>query len=78
VGERKITPKDLLICFGEVRKRGIQGEKLMDAISACVLQKAEFKTELKEKLKSDVRSEWEDTETLLADLKKTLKKLKTK
>jgi len=58
VGKRKITPKDFLVCFGEVRKRGVQGDKLVDAIAACVRQKVEFKKEFKAKLKEDLRRDW--------------------
>jgi len=34
--KRRVSTKDFLICFRKVREQGIQGEQLIDAISACV------------------------------------------
>jgi len=33
---KKISTRDYLVCFRKVREQGIQGEQLIDAISACV------------------------------------------
>jgi len=33
---RRISTRDYLVCFRKVREQGIQGEQLIDAISACV------------------------------------------
>jgi len=58
VGKRKVTPKDFLVCFREVRQRGIQGDELVDAIAACVRQKVEGVPSLREALKEQLRREW--------------------
>jgi len=33
---KKVSTKDYLVCFRKVREQGIQGERLIDAVSACV------------------------------------------
>jgi len=37
----KISPRDYLKCFKRAREQGIQGEALIDAISACVREVSE-------------------------------------
>ena len=43
----KVSPKDYLKCFKRARESGIQGDALIDAISACVREKAGARREPK-------------------------------